>query len=160
MEGAKFGYHPSEMPDGGGIFLDVPLQVRYAETDQMGYAYYAGYLVWFEVARTEYCKARGFRYADLERETGTFLPVVEAQCRYRRPLRYDDPFVVRTRVSSWQRRGISFSYEVRSPDGDTLYAEGSTRHVFVDSTGRPKLLPDSYRKFFDRDGKKDPASVS
>ncbi len=79
-------------------FVDVPLQVRYSETDQMGRAYYGEYFVWFEVARTTYCKARGFSYADLERETQTFLPVVEANCRYLRPLAYDDEFVVRTRV--------------------------------------------------------------
>lgn len=125
----------------------VPLTVRYAETDQMGHAYYAGYLVWFEVARTEYCKARGFRYADMERETETFLPVVEAHCSYRRPLRYDDSFVVLTRVEALQRRAITFHYEVRSPDRNVLYAEGYTRHIFVGKGGRPKPIPESYRKF-------------
>jgi acyl-CoA thioester hydrolase len=115
----------------------------------MGYAYYANYLVWFEVARTSYCRARGFSYADLERETGTFIPVVEAHCRYRRPLRYDDQFIVRTRVTAWQRRGLSFGYEVLSLDGSVLHAEGSTRHVFVDAGGRPKHLPQAYRRYFE-----------
>lgn len=140
---------PAVMSGGVEAVVDVPFQVRYAETDQMGYVYYAAYLVWFEVARTAYCKARGFSYADMERQTGTFLPVVETHCRYRRPLHYDDQFVVRTRVTAWHRRGISFGYEVRSLDGEILYAEGSTRHVFVDSSGRPKLLPDYYRQFFE-----------
>jgi acyl-CoA thioester hydrolase len=65
------------------VVAESRLRVRYAETDQMGYAYYANYFVWFEVGRTDFCRARGFTYADLERETGTFLPVIEADCRYR-----------------------------------------------------------------------------
>ncbi len=142
------------MSSGSGC-VAVPLTVRYAETDQMGHAYYAGYLVWFEVARTEYCKARGFRYADMEKDTDTYLPVVEAHCSYRRPLRYDDSFVVLTRVSALQRRAITFDYEVRSPDRRVLYAAGYTRHIFVGKDGRPKPFPESYRKFL----RPDPAAV-
>ncbi len=41
---------------------DFPLRVRYAETDQMGIAYYANYFVWFEVGRAEFCRQRGFSY--------------------------------------------------------------------------------------------------
>lgn len=131
----------------GGNFVDVPLSVRYAETDQMGHAYYANYLVWFEVARTTFCKVRGFSYADLEHETETFLPVVEAYCRYLRPLRYDDSFIVRTKVEELKKRTLTFSYEVRTERNGSLVAEGTTKHVFINSQGRPKSLPALYRKF-------------
>ena len=47
-------------------FVDCEVRVRYAETDQMGVAYYANYLVWFEVGRSEFCRKREFSYADLE----------------------------------------------------------------------------------------------
>ena len=46
--------------------VDVKLRVRYAETDQMGHAYYANYLIWFEVGRTSFCRARGLIYSKLE----------------------------------------------------------------------------------------------
>ena len=38
------------------------LRVRYAETDKMGVVYHANYLIWFEIGRTEFCRARGFSY--------------------------------------------------------------------------------------------------
>ena len=66
------------------------IRVRYAETDQMGVVYYANYLVWMEVARVEYCSAIGFRYKDMEMEDGVLLAVVEAQCRYHSPARFDE----------------------------------------------------------------------
>ena len=63
------------------------VKVRYAETDQMGVAYYANYFVWFEVGRSQYCNDCGFSYRDMERETKLFLIVAEANCRYKNPAR-------------------------------------------------------------------------
>src|SRR5262249_31335001 len=53
-------------------------RVRYAETDQMGMVYYANYLVWLEVGRSDFCRECGFSYRDLEREEQAFLTVAEA----------------------------------------------------------------------------------
>ena len=131
-------------------YVDVPLRVRYAETDQMGRAYYANYFVWFEVARTSFCRARGFSYAELERETNTFLPVVETVCRYHRALGYDDDFTVRTRVSEFRSRAMTFDYQVLDSTG-RLVASGSTRHLFTGEDGRPKAFPQSYRRFLRSD---------
>ncbi|MFZ0429663.1 MAG: thioesterase family protein [Acidobacteriota bacterium] len=130
----------------GCDYVDVPLCVRYAETDQMGRAYYANYFVWFEVARTSFCKARGFSYAELERETRTFLPVIETVCRYHRSLSYDDGFVVRTRVTEFRSRAVTFDYQVLDGQG-RLVASGFTRHLFTGDDGRPKALPEAYRRF-------------
>ena len=66
-------------------FVDAAVKVRYAETDQMGIVYYANYLVWFEVGRGAWCKAKGFNYADMESKDGRYLMVAEASCRYKSP---------------------------------------------------------------------------
>src|SRR5262245_30652204 len=39
-------------------------RVRYAETDQMGMVYYANYLVWMEVGRSDFCRECGFSYCE------------------------------------------------------------------------------------------------
>jgi len=128
-------------------FVDARIRVRYAETDQMGYAYYSNYLVWFEVARTTYCREKGLVYADLERTAETFLPVVDVRCRYHRPARYDDDLVVRTRVTESRKRTLTFAYQVLSRGDETLLAEGSTKHVYTDRNGRPRSLPEEYRQY-------------
>src|SRR5512135_3550415 len=91
--------------------IDVDIRVRYAETDQMGVAYYANYLVWFEVGRSEVCRRRGFRYADLE-ALGYKLVVSDVHCRYRNSARYDETVVVRTRLKAVNKRMITFGYQV------------------------------------------------
>jgi acyl-CoA thioester hydrolase len=124
---------------------DVEVRVRYAETDQMGVAHHASYLVWFEAGRTEYIRERGRSYAQVEQE-GWMLVVVEAYCRYRRPARYDEVLVVRTHLRDLRRATLSFGYQVlRRADGEIL-ADGYTVHAAVDRTGRPRRIPRGIRR--------------
>jgi len=123
------------------------IRVRYAETDQMGVVYYANYLVWMEVGRVEYCKARGFRYKDMELEDGVLLAVIEAQCRYLFPARFDEDVMIETRIAKANSRAVSFGYEMRLVDGRKL-ATGSTRHIFCNREMKPVRLPEKYRALF------------
>jgi acyl-CoA thioester hydrolase len=125
---------------------ETTLRVRYAETDQMGVVYYANYFIWMELGRVEYCRAIGFRYRDMEEQDGILLAVIDAQCRYRRPARYDDEVTVRTRVSTASRRGVEFSYEMYVR-GETI-ASGHTRHMFLGRDFRPASLPSKYHELF------------
>ena len=128
--------------------VETRIRVRYAETDQMGVAYYANYLVWMEVARVEHCRALGFDYRDMERETGAFLAVTEASCRYRSPARYDDEVVVESNISEARSRTVRFAYKMKR-DGQTL-ATGETHHPIMDRDGRAMRMPEAYRKYFDQ----------
>ena len=109
------------------------LRVRYSETDQMGIAYPAHYLVWFEAARTDFCRALGTPYVEWE-QRGIFLPAVEAHCRYKNPARYDDPLQVLCWVSELKPHSLVFSYRVFREE--TLLAEGWTKHGICDASGR------------------------
>ena len=137
--------HGHVMNEGASMkdIVDVDIRVRYAETDQMGVAYYANYLVWFEVGRSEFCRERGFRYAELE-ALGYKLVVTDAHCRYRNSARYDETVVVRTRLKGVNKRMITFGYEVLRKDQEEVVAEGETRHICVDSNGKTKSLPEKF----------------
>src|SRR5215831_7249836 len=118
------------------------LRVRYAETDQMGMVYYANYLIWFEVGRSNFCRECGFNYRDLEREEQSFLAVAEANCRYLAPARYDDEIVVQTELKRVGNRIIEFAYRIRRDA--TLLAEGRTVHVVIGPDGKSRVLPERY----------------
>ena len=123
---------------------ELEIRVRYAETDQMGVAHHASYLVWFEAGRTEFIRSRGRSYAQIEAD-GWLLVVVEARCRYLRPARYDDVLIVRTRLGPASPATLAFEYEVvRRTDGEVL-AKGTTVHAAVDRTGRPRRIPEEIR---------------
>ncbi len=125
--------------------VDIEIRVRYAETDQMGVAYYANYLVWFEVGRSEFCRSRGFRYADLE-AMGYRLVVTDVHCRYRSAARYDEVVIVRTCLKKMNRRMIAFGYHILRQGSGEVIAEGETRHLCLDSKNRPKTLPEEFSR--------------
>jgi len=114
---------------------ETRVRVRYAETDQMGVAHHSSYILWFEVARTEFVRQLGFTYRELE-EAGLFLPVVELQCRFAAPCRYDDQLTIKTRAEA-QRARLTFHYEVWREGATAPAAIGSTVHVWIDRRGRP-----------------------
>jgi acyl-CoA thioester hydrolase len=127
-----------------GEWHESVVRVRYAETDKMGIVYYANYLIWFEIGRTDFCRARGFAYRDMEENDDAFLVVAESYCRYKAPAYYDDELLVRTHITELRRRSLRFGYEiVRASDGQVI-AEGETGHVITDSTGRVRSIPEGY----------------
>ncbi len=129
-------------------YADTSVRVRYAETDQMGVVYYGNYFTWFEIGRVEFCRQVGFEYKQMEIEDDSFIVVAEASCRYKRPARFDDLLTVRTRVTESQRRTIRFAYEIFRQGSEELIATGETVHVVCDREGRPKSLPEKYRRYF------------
>lgn len=116
-------------------------RISYGETDTMGVLYYAEYLHIFERARSEFIRACGMSYRDVE-EKDIILPVREAQCRYRAPARYDDLVQVHTAISEWGRASMRFVYEMWNEDKTRLLATGSTQHALVNRQGRPVAVPD------------------
>lgn len=110
----------------------------------MGIVYYANYLRWFEVGRTELMRSLGLAYKNME-DQGTFLPVSEVFCKYHSSARYDDVLIVETSVEFLRRASIQFVYRIlRKADGTQLVT-GSTLHAFVDHEGRIVKVPATLR---------------
>ena len=121
---------------------EIEIRVRYAETDRMGLLHHANYFVYFEIGRTELLRARGCTYRDVE-DSGHLLVIVDLECKYKRPARYDDLLTLRTIVERVTHVKIVHRYELRR-DG-TLLAEGRSTLACVDRDGRPQGLPEILR---------------
>ncbi|MEP6945960.1 MAG: thioesterase family protein [Acidobacteriota bacterium] len=124
---------------------ETEVRVRYAETDQMGIVHHSNYLIWFEVARSELCRARGFSYKEMEEESGALLVVAECYIRYKAPAHYEDLLTIRAKVTEIRSRSMRFFYEVRRGSDVKLLAEGETLHVVTDTGKKVRTLPASYR---------------
>ncbi|GAB4245969.1 MAG: hypothetical protein Kow00129_06120 [Thermoleophilia bacterium] len=119
----------------------VQARVRYADTDAQGIVYYANYLVYMEVGRTDLFRSLGTSYREME-ERGVKLVVAEAGLKYRASARYDDLLDIRVRIEELRRRVVRFAYEIREAQTARLFVEGFTVHVSVGPDFRPADLPD------------------
>lgn len=129
------------------------VRVRYADTDQMGMAYYGNYLRWFEIGRAEMLRSLGRSYAEVEAD-GIRLPVLEAHCRYLKPARYDQEIAIETGVLALGRASVRFGYRMMR-DGERL-AFGHTEHCFLDPDGRPVRAPAPLRELLERAPRAEP----
>jgi acyl-CoA thioester hydrolase len=120
------------------------LRVRYAETDQMGVVYHANYLVWCEVGRTEYIRAAGTPYAQLERD-GVALAVVDITMRCHAPAHYDEMIRIETSLGSVRSRTLTFDYVISSADTGQRLVSAQTVLASIDSNGRITSIPSGVR---------------
>jgi acyl-CoA thioester hydrolase len=124
--------------------VETELRVRYAETDAMGIVHHAAYFVWFEAGRTEYTRAAGLPYREVE-AGGVRLVVIEAHCHFHRPARYDDLVVVRTSVRDVGNATLTFAYDVVAKGDGARLADGHTVHAAIDLAGRVRRIPEAVR---------------
>lgn len=124
------------------------LTVRYSETDAMGVVHHAVYPVWFEIARTDYIKALGYSYAEMEKK-GVMLPVTGITVKYRLPARYDDSLSVISRITRLTPARVEFAYSLEK-DG-VLLADGTSSHAFVSAeTFKPLNFKTAMPEFYER----------
>ena len=122
------------------LSFEHKLRVEYHHTDQMGIVHHSNYVKFFEAARTEWLRAAGLTYAEMERR-GVMMPIVEVNIRYKQPAYYDELLSVTAIVEELPMARMLFKYEIRGEDGRDI-AHGSTTLGFIDSvTRRPQRAP-------------------
>ncbi len=127
----------------------TPYRVIYADTDNMGVAYYANYLRWFEIGRTELLRTWGLPYREIE-SRGLLLPVAEAKCKYATPARYDQVLTIEAALDPEYKGGLKIDYRILSQDEKVLHATGYTRHAFVNHEGRVVRPPKFIRELINQ----------
>lgn len=124
------------------------LRSRYSETDRMGYVYYARYLEYFEVARTEMIRSRGISYRKME-EQGYMLPVINAQLAYHAPVQYDDLIAIRVFVFQQPEVKLKTFYKVTVEDMTSPVVTGQVTLCFMNATTRkPCRAPGDFTEHF------------
>ncbi len=126
------------------------VNVRYAETDQMGIVHHSVYPIWFELARTDLSKKANFPYSKME-EQGIMMPLVELNIKYISPAYYDDNLTITATVSKLTPARIVFNYEVYRANLEKPICTGYTVHALTNKELKPintkKLFPNIYSIF-------------
>jgi acyl-CoA thioester hydrolase len=121
--------------------VETTFPVRYAETDQMQIVHHANYIVWMEEGRSEFMRASGGDYAEVERG-GHLLAVTGVQVRYLAPAHYGERVIVRTWIEELRSRTLKFGYEIINANSGALLVTGQSEHVCMDRQGRVIRIPE------------------
>ena len=100
------------------------IRVRYADTDQMKFAYNGKYFEYFEVGRTEMMREKNLTYKTIEE-------VHSVHVNYKNPAYYDELLEVETRVEKLPELKVHIDHTVKSVDRDITICEGYVELVFI-----------------------------
>lgn len=121
---------------------EIQIRVRYSETDAMGFLHHGHYFAYFEMGRTELLRAQGGNYREME-DSGLYMVVVNIECKYRKPARYDDVLILKTRVSRVTPAKLEHEYQLYR-DGELL-TEARSMLACVDREGSVQRIPDVFQ---------------
>lgn len=119
----------------------MEIRVYYEDTDAGGIVYHANYLNYFERARTEYLRDRGFSVGEMAKQ-GMFFPVVHLEVDYRSPALHDDLLRVETAVLEVKRSSFTLGQKVLRVSDGKLLVEGKVKLACVGPGMKPKRLPE------------------
>jgi len=126
-------------------------RVIYGDTDNMGVAYHANYLRWFEIGRAELFRSLGMTYKSIE-DKGFYLPVSEAYCKFINSARYDDLIIVEAGVDGSMRAGIKFDYRILRQTDEAELVQGFTTHAYMNVKGQVIRPPRFIRDILSENG--------
>jgi len=87
-------------------------RIQFAETDMAGIVHFSRYFRFMEEAEHALWRAAGLSIADPTHG----WPRVAAAFDYKRPLRFEDEFVVALRIAAVSQRTIRYGFELRRDD--------------------------------------------
>ncbi len=117
-------------------------KVFYYETDQMGIVHHSNYIRWFEEARIDYMEQMGLGYDKME-EQGILSPVLSVEATYLRMLHFGDSVTINTWVKEYNGIKLTVAYEIISDKTGKVHCRGTSKHCFLERTGRPLSLKQS-----------------
>ena len=121
------------------------LRVRWAEVDLQRVVFNGNYLLYFDVAYTEYWRATGLRDPLGQQAAGQELFVRKAQIEYHGSAGFDDELDIGIRCARLGRSSMSIAIAIFR--GDEHLIDGELIYVYADSHAKKSMpIPDAWRE--------------
>jgi acyl-CoA thioester hydrolase len=132
-------------------YVETQTEVRYGESDQMGYAHHSVAVMWFELGRVVWLRSYGMSYSELEKQ-GVLLPVVEMRIKYHTPGRFEEQIMIQTRLIHLGKTRVTFENRVlrleKNGADRTLLVSGEVELACLDRAGRISRVPPAFQELW------------
>ncbi len=129
------------LPDGFAFAHE--LRVRWAETDPQGIVFNANYLLYADVAFTEYLRAAGYALPMPMKDAGTDIFAVRSEVDFAGSARFDDILSIAVRTARIGRSSFTVAFEI-CRDGARLTAIRTTYVNAAANGGGARPLPEDF----------------
>lgn len=113
------------------LSVEKQIEVRFSEVDMMGVAWHGSYMMYLEDAREAFGARYGLSYCRYISEN-IFVPLVDMQLSYKRPVKYGMKPIVKITYVPCDSAKIVFDYEIYDPETGTVCLTARSTQVFMD----------------------------
>ena len=121
--------------------------VHFGDTDAAGIVYYPNYYKWMDQATHAFFKAKNLSISKLQNEKSIIIPLIEANCRFLRPLFYEDVVKVHTELTVERNKVLKLTHQFLR--GDEKIANGYEVRMWTTRTDdglKSTIMPDEIKK--------------
>ncbi len=125
---------------------EYPFQVRWGDTDAAGIVFYPNFYKWMDDATHAYLTAIGCPSSQLFAKQQIGVPLLEANCVFKRPLLFEDRVIVQSFVEELQTKVFKIKHVFKK--NDQIVAEGYEVRAWTSFKEKPKAqpIPDDIRE--------------
>src|SRR5690242_14847982 len=116
-----------------GKYVEVPITIRYGDTDPDGVVYFASYFRYCHYGMEEFFRQIGFTPKEAFRnfEEGFGLPVAGAACDFFKPVWYGETLRLAVFIIQAKTRSLTFGFHFYREETDELVAKGHVTMVTI-----------------------------
>ncbi len=128
-------------------YVEVPIVVRFGDTDPFGVVFFASYFRYCHQGIEEFFRSLGLQPRDVFRnyEKGFGLPIVSASCDFFHPLRYGDTLNLAVFIIQAKSKALTFGFHFYHVEREKLVAKGHVTLVTIDEDWHSRSVPDYLR---------------
>lgn len=125
----------------------LPIRIYYEDTDAGGVVYHASYLRFFERARTEFLREKGFSQQDLLTTQQLAFVVRKMEIDYHQAAKLDEQLTVETRLATV--KGATLLFEQQLLRNQQLVCSAKVKIACVNlKQMKPTALPTQLKQLF------------
>lgn len=126
----------------------VNIRIYYGDTDCGKVVYYANYLKYFEIGRTEFMRDNGIELEEYHNR-GIIFIVVSNSIEYKYSAKYNDTLTIYSQLLEYSKKTFTIANEIFNQDG-RLVVKGFTKCACVNSESKLASIPENIISVFKR----------
>jgi acyl-CoA thioester hydrolase len=125
-------------------FFEVPVQVRFGDTDPYGVVYFVSYFRYCHHGIEEFLRHLGLPPQELFRnpQEGFGLPIAGASCDFYRPVWYGESLRLAVSIVQVRGKALTFGFHFYQEGKDILVASGRATMVAIGADWKSRALPE------------------
>jgi acyl-CoA thioester hydrolase len=130
-----------------GKFVEVPITVRFGDTDPYGVVYFVSYFRYCHHGIEEFFRHLGLPPQGLFRnqDEGFGLPIAGASCDFYKPIWYGESLKLAVSIIQAKDKALAFEFHFYHAERGDLVARGQATIVAIGTDWKSRTLPERLR---------------